>query len=116
LLKEGVIIFWNPSAQRVFGFARAEAIERWRDILSPHVCGSAIGTNYRQVKETPLHGDVLAVTGTAKNSRQLSLEFTTFPLRDGSRELIGLATIMRDVTERFEETRALKRRLSKTAN
>ena len=57
-------------------------------------------------------GDVLAVPGTAKDGRQLSLEFTIVPLRDGSRELIGLAAVMRDVTKRFEEARALKRKVA----
>jgi hypothetical protein len=57
-------------------------------------------------------GDVLAVPGTAKDGRQLSLEFTILPLRDESRGLIGLAAIMRDVTKRFEETRALKRKVA----
>jgi PAS domain S-box-containing protein len=58
------------------------------------------------------HGDILAVPGTTKDGQQLSLEFTIVPLRDGPRGLIGLAAIMRDVTERFEETRALKRKLA----
>ena len=57
-------------------------------------------------------GDVLAVPGTSKDGRQLSLEFTIVPLRAGSRELIGLAAVMRDVTKRFEETRALKRKVA----
>jgi PAS domain S-box-containing protein len=57
-------------------------------------------------------GEVLAVPGTGKDGRQLSLEFTIVPLRDGSRELIGLAAVMRDVTKRFEETRALKRKVA----
>jgi signal transduction histidine kinase len=57
-------------------------------------------------------GDVLAVPGTAKDGRQLSLEFAIVLLRDESRRLIGLAAVMRDVTERFEETRALKRKVA----
>lgn len=34
------------------------------------------------------------------------------PLRDGAGELTGLAAIMRDVTKRSEEMRALKRKLA----
>jgi hypothetical protein len=33
-------------------------------------------------------------------------------LRDEARRLIGLAAIMRDVTKRFEEMRALKQKLA----
>jgi PAS domain S-box-containing protein len=114
--KAGVIIFWNPGAERIFGFARAEAIGRSLDIIIPVRLRKRHWDGYRQVMESGESrygdGDVLAVPGTAKDGRQLSLEFTIVPLRDRSRELIGLAAIMRDVTERFEETRALKRQIA----
>jgi hypothetical protein len=58
------------------------------------------------------HGDLLAVPGITKDDRSLSLEFTIIPLRNDAEGLIGLAAIMRDVTKRFEETRALKRKLA----
>jgi PAS fold len=58
------------------------------------------------------HGDVLAVPGITKDGGRVSLEFTIIPLRDRSAELIGLAAVMRDVTKRFEEIRALKRRIA----
>ncbi len=57
------------------------------------------------------HGDVLAVPGLRKDGVRISLEFTIVPLRNETGELIGLAAIMRDVTKRFEETRALKQKL-----
>jgi PAS domain S-box-containing protein len=114
--KEGTIIFWNPGAKRIFGFARAEAIGRSLDIIIPTRLRKRHWDGYRRVMESGEsrygQGDVLAVPGTAKDGRQISLEFTIVPLRDGSGELVGLAAIMRDVTERFEETRALKRKLA----
>jgi hypothetical protein len=42
----------------------------------------------------------------------VSIEFTIVPLRDGAGGLTGLAAIMRDVTKRFEEMRALKQKLA----
>jgi PAS domain S-box-containing protein len=114
--KEGAIIFWSPGAERIFGFARAEAIGRSLDIIIPARLRKRHWDGYRRVMESGEsrydQGDVLAVPGTAKDGRQLSLEFTIIPLRDGSRELIGLAAVMRDVTKRFEETRALKRKVA----
>ena len=58
------------------------------------------------------HGDVLAVPGIKKDGAGVSIEFTIVPLRDGAGELTGLAAIMRDVTKRFEEMRALKQKLA----
>lgn len=114
--KEGVIIFWNPGAERIFGFARAEAIGRSLDIIIPARLRKRHWDGYRRVMESGEsrydQGDVLAVPGAAKDGRQISLEFTIVPLRHGSRELIGLAAVMRDVTKQFEETRALKRKVA----
>jgi hypothetical protein len=57
-------------------------------------------------------GDVLAVPGIKKDGTGVSLEFTIIPLRDETGKLTGLAAIMRDVTKRFEEMRALKQRIA----
>ena len=114
--KEGAIIFWNPGAERIFGYSRTEAVGRSLDIIIPIRLRKRHWDGYRRVMESGEsrygHGDVLAVPGIAKDGRQLSLEFTIVPLRDGSEGLVGLAAIMRDVTERFEETRALKHKLA----
>ena len=114
--KQGAIIFWNPGAERIFGFARAEAIGRSLDIIIPTRLRKRHWDGYRRVMENGEsrygQGDVLAVPATAKDGRQLSLEFTIVPLRDESRGLIGLAAVLRDVTGRFEETRALKRKVA----
>jgi PAS domain S-box-containing protein len=113
---EGEIIFWNPGAQRIFGFARTEAIGRSLDIIIPTRLRTRHWEGYRRVMESGEsrygQGDVLAVPGIGKDGRELSLEFTILPLRDRSGALIGLAAIMRDVTKRFEETRALKRKVA----
>jgi PAS domain S-box-containing protein len=115
--RDGAIIFWNPGAERIFGFARTEAIGRSLDIIIPPPLQQRHWDGYRRVMESGEtrydQGDVLAVPGIGKGGRQLSLEFTILPLRDRSRALFGLAAIMRDVTERFEETRALKRKVAK---
>ena len=58
------------------------------------------------------HGDVLAVPGIAKDGRRISVEFTIIPLRARTGELLGLAAIMRDVTKRYEEMRALRHKLA----
>ena len=60
------------------------------------------------------HGDILAVPAITKAGNKISVEFTIVPLRGEGGQLVGLAAIMRDVTERFEEMRKLKRRAGRT--
>jgi PAS domain S-box-containing protein len=57
-------------------------------------------------------GDVLAVPGIRKDGTGLSLEFTIVPVRDETSEMIGVVAIMRDVTARFEEMRALRQKIA----
>ena len=43
-------------------------------------------------------------------ARVLSIEFTVTPFHDDAGKIIGIAAIMRDVTKRFEEMKALRQR------
>ena len=114
--KEGVITFWNPGAERIFGYASGDAVGRSLDIIIPERLRARHWDGYRRVmaggESRYDHGDLLAVPAIRKDGAGLSVEFTIVPLRDEAGALTGLAAIMRDVTRRFEETRELKRRLA----
>jgi len=113
---EGIIRFWNPGAERIFGHASGEAIGQSLDIIIPERLRARHWLGYRQVMATGEsrygHGDVLAVPGIRKDGGRISLEFTIVPLRDETGRMIGMAAIMRDVTARFEEMRALRQKLT----
>jgi len=47
-----------------------------------------------------------------KDGQRISIEFTILPFRDDAGRMVGIAAILRDVTARFEETRALRRQLA----
>jgi PAS domain S-box-containing protein len=112
--KDGIIRFWNPGAERIFGHASGDAIGQSLDIIIPERLRARHWLGYRQVMATGEsrygHGDVLAVPGIRKDGGRISLEFTIVPLRDETGQMIGMAAIMRDVTSRFEELRALRQK------
>ncbi len=114
--RDGIIDFWNPGAERIFGYARDEAIGRSLDLIIPERLRQRHWDGYRRAmgsgKSHYGEGDVLSVPALHKNGATISVEFTTIPLNDGSGAMIGMAAIMRDVTKRFEEMRTLKRRLA----
>jgi PAS domain S-box-containing protein len=114
--KEGIIRFWNLGAERIFGHASSDAIGQSLDIIIPERLRKRHWDGYYRVIKSGEsrygHGDILSVPGLRKDGSGVSIEFTIVPLRDGGDRLIGLAAIMRDVTKRFEETRALKRKLA----
>lgn len=116
---EGIIRFWNPGAERIFGYTNSDAVGQSLDIIIPEPLRERHWVGYRQVMATGEsrygHGDILAVPGIRKDGTRISLEFTIVPLHDAGGKMIGMVAIMRDVTKRFEELRSLKKMLAKAA-
>ena len=114
--RDGVIGFWNPGAERLFGYTADEAMGRSLDLIVPERLRARHWEGYARVMATGQsrygEADVLAVPALRKDGGTVSVEFTIVPLRDQAGSLIALAALMRDVTKRFEETRELKRKLA----
>jgi PAS domain S-box-containing protein len=114
--RDGVIRFWNPGAERLFGHSADEALGRSLDLIIPERLRERHWRGYGRVMATGQgrygESDVLAVPAQRKDGATVSVEFTIIPLRDEAGRLIALAALLRDVTKRFEDTRALKRRLA----
>jgi PAS domain S-box-containing protein len=56
--------------------------------------------------------ELLAVPALRKDGTRISLEFTIVLLRNDTGELIGTAALIRDVTTRWQEEKALKERVA----
>ncbi|HET7912561.1 MAG TPA: PAS domain S-box protein, partial [Pseudolabrys sp.] len=116
---DGIIRFWNPGAERIFGWAAAEAIGSSLDLIIPERLRQRHWDGYRETMKTGKSrygdGDILSVPALRQDGSTISIEFTIVLLRDQSGQMPGIAAVMRDVTKRFEEMRMLKRRLAETA-
>jgi len=110
----GIIQFWNPGAEKIFGFTAAEVTGQSLDLIIPEALRERHWHGYREVMRTGQsrygQGDLLAVPGLRKDRKRISLEFTIVPLRTKDGTLQGIGAIMRDVTARFEELRSLRQR------
>jgi len=113
--RDGIIRFWNPGAERLFGYSRDEAMDRSLDLIIPERLQQRHWDGYGRVMQTGHtcygEGDLLAIPALRKDGATISVEFTIFPLRN-ERQMIGIAAIMRDVTLCFNEMSALKRKLA----
>jgi PAS domain S-box-containing protein len=111
---EGLIRFWNKGAERMFGFAAAEALGRSLDIIIPERLRERHWAGYEKTMRTGetryAAGDLLAVPALRRDGARLSVEFTILPFHDDAGTMVGVAAVMRDVTARFEEMKALRRR------
>ncbi|MEH2540488.1 MULTISPECIES: PAS domain S-box protein [unclassified Bradyrhizobium] len=114
--REGRITFWNPGAERIFGFPAGETIGQSLDLIIPENLRARHWKGFRHTMETGTsrygHGDLLSVPGLTRDGRRISVEFTIVLLRGEAQEVAGTVAVMRDVTKRFEEIRELKRKLA----
>ncbi|PNQ97146.1 PAS sensor domain-containing protein (plasmid) [Azospirillum argentinense] len=111
--RDGIIRFWNAGAERVFGFTADEALGQSLDIIIPDRQRQRHWDGYDQVMKTGESrygsGDLLSVPATRKDGTRISVEFTIVPLKDADGTMMGMAAVMRDVTARFDEVKALRR-------
>ena len=104
----------------VFGFAEAEALGQSLDIIIPEGLRARHWAGYSATMQSGSTrygaGETLAVPAMRKDGRRISIEFTILPFRDDAGRMEGIAAILRDVTVRFEETRALRRQLAERSS
>ncbi len=114
--REGVIRHWNKGAERIFGHRAAEAVGQSLDLIIPEKLRARHWEGYDRAMQTGTsrygEGDLLAVPGLRKDGTRVSIEFTVALIRDAGGRTIGVAAILRDVTQRFEEMKALRKQLA----
>ena len=113
--KEGIIRLWNSGAESIFGYSPDEALGQSLDLIVPEKLRERHWEGYRRVMatgKTKYGKETLAVPATKKGDNRISIEFTIVLLTNDSGEPLGTAAIIRDVTERWQKEKELKKRLA----
>jgi PAS domain S-box-containing protein len=111
----GAITFWNPAAERLFGFAEQEALGQSLDLIIPERQRQRHWDGYNktmQTGQTRYGNDVLRVPALHKDGRTLSIAFTVAMLFSAEKSVTAIIAIIRDETARFSEERSLRKRLA----
>ncbi|HYF66291.1 MAG TPA: PAS domain S-box protein [Herpetosiphonaceae bacterium] len=93
------VVEWNPAAERIFGFSRAEALGR-------HAAGLIVPAEARPIVDQ-VWADLLRQHGgtrssndnVTKDGRTIHCEWYNTPLVDYRGTVIGVASLIQDVTE-----------------
>lgn len=111
---QGAITLWNPAAEYMFGFTEGEALGQSLDIIIPERLRQRHWEGYEktmQTGQTRYGHDVLRVPAINKAGTPMSISFTVALLTAADGQVTGIASIIRDETAKFNEDRALRKRL-----
>ena len=109
------ILFWNDSAQRIFGYRQEEALGKTLSIITPERFKERHSKGYFHTMETgkTKYGNtLLRVPAIHQDGRSISIAFSVTLIFDEQDKPIAIAAIIRDETERFQEERKLKEKLA----
>jgi PAS domain S-box-containing protein len=112
---QGAITLWNPACERMFGHAEADVLGKKMDMIIPERLRKRHWEGYEKTMATGVtkYGqDVLRVPAVHKDGHTMSIAFTVAMLYAPDGKVSAIASIIRDESSRFNEERALKKRLS----
>lgn len=112
--KDGAVRYWNAAAERIFGFTAAEMAEKGLDAIIPDQFREAHWKGYDRALgegDTKYRGQSLATRSQRADGETIYVELSFGIMKDAAGEPIGAIATARDITERFNRDRDMRRRL-----
>jgi PAS domain S-box-containing protein len=101
------IVEWNPAAENIFGFTRAEALGRNMDlVVPPDSHGDVVGVF--ENLENKSGGEFSINANLTKDGRRITCEWFNTPLLADDGSVCGVISLVRDVTRQQQTLEALK--------
>jgi two-component system CheB/CheR fusion protein len=104
---DGTITSWNEGAERLFGWAREEALGRDVHLIVPEEREGEFAFAVERV----LQGEWSSPADTVRMTRdgeEIHVSVNFSPVRDGDGKVIEISQTARDITDRVEAERALR--------
>ena len=112
---QGRVVAWNAAAERLFGWSAAEAMGQRMDMIIPERLRGRHWEGYHKTMAsgiTKYGTDLLKVPAVDKQGRAMSIAFTVSLLHGPDGKVNAIASVIRDETQRFNDERALRKRLA----
>jgi PAS domain S-box-containing protein len=93
------VVSWNQSAEKIFGYSREEAVGQNGEFIVPAQWRSQVGQVWQELL-TQEGGTRSTNSNVTKDGRVISCEWYNTPLVDETGRVLGVASLVHDVTER----------------
>lgn len=105
---QGIIMSWNPSAGRIFGFSEQEAVGNSISIIVPEEKIE----EHNKTLELLQKGETVGHFETArvrKSGDKIDVSMTASPIKNAAGEVVGISMIARDVTKEKQDADKLRK-------
>ncbi|HUH36423.1 MAG TPA: PAS domain S-box protein [Spongiibacteraceae bacterium] len=112
--REGLIRVWNAAAERIFGFTGTQAIGASLDIIIPEALRDAHWQGYAramQAGRTRHVGQALPTKALRADGQVIYVELGFSVIVDATGGAAGALATARDISARFQQERARRKRL-----
>jgi PAS domain S-box-containing protein len=103
---DGMVTSWNAGAERMYGYTRAEVIGKPGPIFAPGRPDDSARSMERLRNGEPVNR--CETVRVAKNGKFINVSLSTTLMRNPEGEIVGTATLARDITERKCAQEALR--------
>jgi PAS domain S-box-containing protein len=113
---DGNIVFWNDAATALFGWSATEAVGQTLDLIIPERLRGRHWDGYHRVMQTGQsdYGTrLLEVPALTQDEHRLSIGFTITLLHHADGSVRGIAAVIRDESERWQQRRELQAELER---
>ena len=104
---DGIITGWNPAAERLFGYAAAEAVGRHVSLIVPPDRLQEVDDTIRRIRS----GERIESSETVRLGRDgapVEVSLSISPIKTASGAILGISQTVRDVSERNRTQRTLQ--------